>query len=464
MIVNRGPFPGLAKLAKEWQPDLARATRATAGLIIPLVLAETGHIPLHVIFAAIAAQNVAMADVRGSYSLRFAILSSAALLFGLAAALGSMSSQNLWMAILFAFFMAVVAGGLGHLSADYGPPLSAPIVFIFLMASAEPSGHANVFFHLLSAWAGGALGIVLQMALWPFRPQHPLRRATADCWQETGNLIGILNDDEPPSAMARNDSVVAQQTRFRETLDRTLVTLNAARSRRMHQLVTRLEGLHTLCARFTTQALALETAMETQGMSRGLADAQAAFQTLFQSLENVARAVALMIVSRQPSHLTALDVRLRRLTNLLAAARQGLTARSTSLPFGRHLLDILGQIEGLVPQIKSAVRETIDRASERGAFSLELLDLHTWRLGSLQAALNLSPSVDRSLSRYILRLGTLLALSVLLYKWLEIPHGYWLGLTLSSSCSPTMARRGSEPRNVSWAPCWGACWPAVYCS
>jgi uncharacterized membrane protein YccC len=58
------------------------------------------------------------------------------------------------------------------------------------------------------------------------------------------------------------------------------------------------------------------------------------------------------------------------------------------------------------------------------------LDLHTWRLASPQAALNLSPSIDRSLVRYSLRLGTLLALSVLLYKWLEIPHGYWLGLTL----------------------------------
>jgi uncharacterized membrane protein YccC len=430
MIVNRRPFSGIAKLAKEWRPDLARATRATAGIIIPLLLAETGTIPLHVIFAAIAAQNVAMADVRGSYSLRFAILSSGALLFGLAAALGSMSSQNLWMAVLFAAFMAAVAGGLRHLSADYGPPLSAPIVFIFLMASAEPPGHAGVLFHSTSTWAGGALGIVLQMALWPFRPQHPLRRATAECWQEIGNLLGILNDDEQPDPALRNDSVFSQQTRLRETLDRTLVTLNAARSKRMHSLVTRLEGLHLLCARYATQVLALETAMETRGIDRGLADAKSAFQPVFQSLENVARAVALTVVSRQPSHLTALDVRLRRLTNLLGAARKGVVARSASLPFGKHLLEILGQIEGLVPQIKSAVRDTIDRASERGAFSLELLDLHTWRLGSLRAALNLSSSIDRSLIRYILRLGTLLALSVLLYKWLKIPHGYWLGLTL----------------------------------
>ena len=99
-------------------------------------------------------------------------------------------------------------------------------------------------------------------------------------------------------------------------------------------------------------------------------------------------------------------------------------------PRDRTWCDILAQIERLVPELKAAVRETIDRASERGAFSLELLDLHTWRLGTLRAALNLSPRVDRSLMRYILRLASLLVPSVLVHTWLGIPHGYWLGLTL----------------------------------
>ena len=144
----------------------------------------------------------------------------------------------------------------------------------------------------------------------------------------------------------------------------------------------------------------------------------------------MARAVALTVVSRQPSHLTSLEVRLRRLTNLLTAASTRVNARTERLPLGSNLIDILAQIERLVPEVRSAVRETIDRASERGAFSLELLDLHTWRLGTLRAALNLSPRVDRSLMRYILRLASLLVPSVLVHTWLGIPHGYWLGLTL----------------------------------
>ena len=427
MLVNRQRFAGISALAAEWRPDLARATRATAGFMLPLLLAETGQIPLHLIFAAIAAQNMAMADVRGSYSLRLAVLSSGGFLLGVAAALGSMSSQHLWMALIFAGFMAIVAGVLRHLSADYGPPLAVPTVFIFLMALAAPPGHAEILSHTLSTWGGGALGIMLQMVLWPFRPQHPLRRAVAECWQEAANLIDVLKD---PSEAIENHALVTRQTQMRATFDRTLVTLNAAGSSRMRSLVARLERLHLLCGRFSTQALALETALETRAIDRGLAEASGAFQPLLQSLENVARSVALTIVSRQPSHLASLDVRLRRLTNLLKAARTRVHARGERLPLAGNLVDILAQIEGLVPEIKAAVRETIDRASERGAFSLELLDLHTWRLGTLRATLNLSRRVDRSLVRYILRLGALLMPSVLVHEWLGIPHGYWLGLTL----------------------------------
>ena len=430
MIVNRRPFAGFEKLVEEWWPDIARATRGTLGLIVPLLLAETGKIPLHVIFAAIAAQNVAMAEVRGSYPLRLAILSSGALLLGLAAGLGSMSSQYLWMALLFAALMAVVAGGLRHLSADYGPQLAAPIVFIFLMALGAPSGRPEVLYHLLSTWAGGAFGIILQMALWPFRPQHPLRRATAECWQEAGSLLGVLNDDLGKNITLSNDALAAPQARLRATLDRTQVTLDAAKSKRTRPLLRRLETLHWLSARFATQVLALDTAIQTHRPSRGTSEAADALQPVFQSLENVARAVALTIVSRQPSHLAVLGVRLRRLTNLLKAGRKGVIARAEDLPFGNHLVAILGQIEGLLPEIHSAVIEATESANERGAFSLELLDLHTWKLASLRTALNLSSRFDRSLVRYMLRLGSLLVLSVFVYKWFAIPHGYWFGLTL----------------------------------
>ena len=282
--------------------------------------------------------------------------------------------------------------------------------------------------HVLSTWGGAALGIILQMALWPFRPQHPLRRVTAECWQETANLVELLNERATTSP---NEAVVKQQALLRTTLDRTLVTLKAASSSRMRPLVARLEETPSACQDdFQRRSWHWIPHWRHVGSTGDWRRRLARFSPFSSRSRIVARSVALTIVSRQPSHLTSLDVRLRRLTNLLKAARARVQARGSSLPLRMNLADILEQIEDIVPEIQAAVRETIDRASERGAFSLELLDLHTWRLGTLRAALNLSSQVDRSLTRFILRLGTLLVPSVLVQAWLRIPHGYWLGLTL----------------------------------
>jgi hypothetical protein len=106
MLVSRQP--AIVALAVEWRPDLARASRAATGFMLPLLLAGTGQIPLHLIFAAISAQNMTMADVRGSYSLRLAVLAFGGMLLGIAAALGSMGSEHLWMALLFAGVMALL--------------------------------------------------------------------------------------------------------------------------------------------------------------------------------------------------------------------------------------------------------------------------------------------------------------------------------------------------------------------
>jgi hypothetical protein len=60
------------------RPDLARATRATVGFMIPLALQSTVGLPVEVIFACISAQSIAMLDVRGDYRLRISGVTSAA--------------------------------------------------------------------------------------------------------------------------------------------------------------------------------------------------------------------------------------------------------------------------------------------------------------------------------------------------------------------------------------------------
>ena len=59
---------------KRLQPDLSRAARCTAGFMGPVIAALWWELPVEATYAAMAAQVIALVDVRGSYPLRLSLL------------------------------------------------------------------------------------------------------------------------------------------------------------------------------------------------------------------------------------------------------------------------------------------------------------------------------------------------------------------------------------------------------
>src|SRR5450432_3892143 len=95
------PFAALRGFAEResLKPDLSRAIRATVAFMVPLLLAMRGWIAIEVSFVALAAQNIAMVDVRGDYRLRLTLLLAMTAVFAGDAALGAFASQNLFAAV-----------------------------------------------------------------------------------------------------------------------------------------------------------------------------------------------------------------------------------------------------------------------------------------------------------------------------------------------------------------------------
>src|SRR5476651_2199341 len=96
------PWQRLGHLAdhESLQPDLGRAIRATIAFMVPLLLAAAGRLPLAVTYVALAAQNIALVDVRGSYALRFGLLLAMTGILAASAGLGSLASDSLLTAML----------------------------------------------------------------------------------------------------------------------------------------------------------------------------------------------------------------------------------------------------------------------------------------------------------------------------------------------------------------------------
>lgn len=411
------------------QPDINRGLRATVGFMGAFLATAWWHLPIEVSFAAIAAQNVAMVDIRGSYPLRLSLLLAMTAIVAGSCWLGAMAADQLGSGLLAMGLIVFLGGVWRHLSPDYGISLAINSAFLLMLALALPGGEAAARHHFLAALGGGLWGVFVQVSLWPFRAEHPLRRAVSDSWLALSDLVAALEPDAA-SPDARHRRIVAQEALLRTTLDQTTATLAAAHAGRKRPHLAELEELNQSAARFATRLVAFNTAFETVMSRPDFAALAPSFGPVLTSLTNLTRNTAVTVVSRQPSHLVAAEVRFQRLGNLIQALQDRLLAQTEGAADARQLAFILGQIAGLVPRLGTTLRATVDRANERAAFSVELFDLHTWTLRPLASALNFSWRPDPALVRFVVRLAVLEVAGVAVFESLDLSHGYWLPLTI----------------------------------
>jgi uncharacterized membrane protein YccC len=412
------------------RPDLGRAIRCTFALMAPLLLATSGRLPVEAAFAVLAAQNVAMADVRGAYSLRFTLLLTVAFVLAGCAGLGGLLASHLPAAVAGMALVAVGGGLWRHLSADYGPSVAVSSSLIYVIALAGAGGASAAGHHLLATLAGGLWGVLLQVAFWPVRPQHPLRRAVGDSWLAAAEVYTALAPDADLDAEKRHRRIADAEAALRTALDQTDGALASASAKKTLPWVSRLEDLHRAAARLALRVGAFNTAMEALMAEPGFASLAPSFQTVLTVMTNMARTVALAVVSRQPGHLAACDVRLQRLENLLRVLQARVRARTESPLVAAQLAEVLRQIEDYLPVVGESLRATIGRSDERIGFPLELFDLDVWRMRPLASALNLRSRVDPAIVRHSARIAVLTMLGVVAFKCLHLPHGYWLPFTM----------------------------------
>jgi uncharacterized membrane protein YccC len=412
------------------QPDLGRAIRATLGYMVPLLLAAAGRLPFEATFVALVAQNVAMVDVRGAYAVRLGLLLAMTAILSGAVLLGTLVSPHLLTAVLGMGLMALGGGLWRHLSSDYGIPLATASILVYLLGASAPASPGLAVQHAVAALAGGLWGLMLQVVNWPFRPQHPLRRAVADSWLAVADLFEAMAPSEEVREAERVQRVAEREAALRTTLDKSYAVLAAAGAARTGAMLARLERLNLAAARLATRVVAFNTAFETLMAQAEFAALLPSFLPALTSLTNTSRTMALAVVSRQPEHLATADVRLLRLSALLRVLQTRVTAQTPATLARGQLLEILRQIERHLPEVRDALRATITRAGERAAFSLELLDVHTWSLRPLASVLNLRARVDPALIRFSIRLAVFTMLGVVIFKAIGLPHGYWLPFTM----------------------------------
>lgn len=416
-----------------WRPDLSRAARVTVAFMTPLLLAQFGALPLGAAsLAAIAAESLALIEVRGPYSVRLFLFSAIALIYAGAGWAGAAAGGSLAAAVLAMGVIAALSGLWRHLSSDCGMSVGIATCVLYLIALAAPFGGIHHTESGLAVLAGCGFAVALQVALWPVRAQQPLRRLVSESWLAVADLAAALEPAGPGGAEARAARVASAEARLRDTVDKGAAALALAGGKRRPEIVARLEELNLAAARLATRLVVLETALETLTLAARpeFRQFRASLDAALETLDHMARAIARAALTRQPGHVALCEVRMRRAGHLIEALETRLAAVAGDAPEPAQTAALMRQIRELLPATGAALRAAVERAGERAATPLELPELAPPSLRPLAATLNLRGRVDPALPRYAARLAALMMLGVGVYRGWGVPRGYWLPLTI----------------------------------
>lgn len=428
--------------------DTVRALRSTVAFMVPLIWFHRIGRPDLGIFIAIAAQNVALTDVRGDYWLRFAVLLAITVVMAGSSWLGVVTGSSIVAATLATGVLALLGGVWRHFSGDYGPRLAIVSGLLFLIALSVPatreSGPHLAWLTLL----GGLGGLALCMVFWFVKPQHPLRHAVAESWVAASDLFTALRPFDNDGNRKENKNFGDREGSVRAALDQTASVLQAAAARHHTALLAHLEQVRYQSAQLATRTVAFNTALETLKCRPDYAALEPTMDSCYRALANAARSVALTLITHRHEQFTSLEVRLRRCRDLLQVLDerlQALTPGNNDVVLARELL---AQVNALFPTLRTGVAETVDHGVSRTAFPLHLPELGGFSLRSLGAWINPAPVVDSVLVRYSLRMAVVTMLAVAAYKYFDIPRGYWIAFTaivvLQPDYGSTRAKAGQR--------------------
>jgi uncharacterized membrane protein YccC len=411
------------------QPDLARALRATVAFIGPLVLAVVAGNPHAAAFAAPAGLTLALTDLRGPYRERFAVALTMSLAMTGAMVLGVLVAHSLPLAVIAMGLVALLGGVWRHLSVDYGPGLTSATALLFLMALGVPGGWPAVEPLFGPMVLGCGLAVLLQMAAWFTRPQHPLRAAVADVWVATADLLLVLRPESNRESVS-NDALAQQERTLRAVLDRAITTLAAAGDRHRSALLNHLVQLRQAASRLSAWGEAFQAALDPLRRIGGPAS-WPTVDSLLNALATLARAVAVAIVGHRPRHFAAVAVRAQRCLHLARVLDDKLAALPVADSLAaQQLRALLAQLMGALPAVRDELAETVDHAARAGSRLRRVPDLTALSPRSLTAWVDFTPQLDSVLVRHAIRMALLTMAAVAVYKYFDIERGYWIALTI----------------------------------
>jgi len=423
--------------------QIFRGIRTFLAIAFPLILGQIIHRPEIGLGIGLTTQALFLADVGGLYSVRAKTLIGTTLGIVLAITLGTLLSGSLWLAVLLVFSGLFMAGYLAvydENGAASGLAIGLTLLFAITL---PPGGLVLAIERSLVVLLGGAWATFVALLVWPFLPNQPLRQIVADNFEGIAKYLEDINfrytsSENDVSSLALLQKLLLES---RETLAYTKMG-SWGRSNLRELLVVLIEDsdniLITLIA--IQELLILHPLPQLQTVEFLLEDA-------IEQVASITRDIAQLILGR-----TKLPD-CNRLKLLLTAIEQQQDLQQRALDTGvddytiyvtvTHLKNLLKKLQ-IQLQLATQTAQQLHRGDSvpthrKHHISGKKAPLQRIPIDEDQWMMELKPwweplqenfNLESPFFRHALRWGLGSAIGVLIYVFLRIPHGLWVGFTI----------------------------------
>lgn len=425
-------------LNEYFEPALGKSARTTLVFILPLIWGLLTNHMGPAVWISITAQLLSGINLRGGYPIRLFILGTGTLAAAACAYLGTLAGGSLAWSVCI---MMVLAFGSGYVrqSGDFGPGLVVAVLLMYLLTLDHPGSAAEAGEMLLWVCLGGAFTLIFVLLTWPFVPFNPFRRSVALTWKALSDWLQVFSQSvEPDKTAGFANELDEKEGMLRDALTRSMEIMSRRQGLahgRKNRTSYRLVELRLIASLFGASLASLRNACEA---AAGIPSFPAGlFRQLLETLSQATHRIALSIVSNRREDVYIAKLRIERAAQILRDFLKNFGEDDPAMATNAIHKNLVLASQQMLRYLDEAMPLLTQVAGHSDFLHISLHNFFTGLTVPQRIPwIRFEFSRQSFVFRFSLRLALGMGIGVALYKYFDIPHGYWIAMTIMIVLQP----------------------------
>ncbi|MBS1589083.1 MAG: FUSC family protein [Bacteroidetes bacterium] len=436
------PFKQLHTLIQNenFEPLFAWGLRMAITATVPIIWGVSNNRLQDASWITLVAECLCWVELKGSFAQRVRVLVGGAILTFLFTALGSTTSNSLWLSVPAMILVGIISGLFKNLG-DRGAGLSVGVLVLFIISNAyQPLDQKAMWERLQLVAIGGAWTTFVGLFASLLTPaQRPYRRSIALIWRATSNLANaVLQGWDGKVARSNIRELYLKEKEVRSMLDNSFHFFEtmAHQAKKEDSIRFQLAQLRKVAALVSANIVTISEELEEVRIKEIPTELRTKVHDALRALQQSIERMSAFVVTLKGEEELLIRSRLTRLTRMIVLLKdQKIHFDNTNhSPISRIIL-LLERSQKLMER---GLEQLETMGEDRPVFKSYSLMQTLWVLHPRYLFQNIKMlfNFKSNNARYGLRSALAAGFALFLYKWFHINHGYWLPFTVMIVMQP----------------------------